>query len=104
MLSARRCAGPQVAERLDPVDELADARRLGLDQPGQLAVGVAEPHDPRIAGGLDLAEGAAVQRGDRRAQVHVVHHVEDLPAHLQPVLPQGERAGDGDVVLERSTG
>ena len=50
---------PEVAELLDPVDQLADPRRLGLDQPGQLAVGVAEAHLEKLRGAGDAGERVA---------------------------------------------
>src|SRR4051812_45088216 len=69
-----------------------------------------ELHDPRIAGGLNLAEARAVECGDQwcgrrprrdAAEVDVVDHIEDLPAELHR-LGTGdlERSREREVVLE----
>ena len=61
----------QVAELLDPVDQLADPRRLGLDQPGQLAVAVAEAHLEELRRAGDPGERVAdLVRQHRRHAGH----------------------------------
>ena len=67
----------QVAELLDPVDQLADARRLGLDQPGQLAVAVAEAHLEQLRRAGDAGERVADLVGEHRG--HAGHRARRGP-------------------------
>ena len=104
MLSGRRCAGRRSPNCLDPVDELADPRRLGLDQAGQLAVGVAEAHleQLRRAGDAgervpDLVREHRRHAGDRarrravaEAAVHLLGHA--LRVHQDQDLARRRRA------------
>ena len=102
----------QVAEGLDAVDELADPRRLGLDQPGQLAVGVAEPHlqqlrrpgDPRervpdlVRKHRRHAGHRARRRAVAEAAVHLVGHA--LRMHQDQDLAVGVVQRRGVHVLQ----
>ena len=110
--------GAQVAELLDPVDQLADARRLGLDQAGQLAVGVAEGHleELRRAGDAgervaDLVRQHRRHAGDRarrravaEAAVHLLGHA--LRVHQDQDLAAGvlQRRGVHVLQLRRLVG
>ena len=85
MLSGLPLRRPEIAELLDPVDQLADPRRLGLDQPGQLAVGVAEAHLEELRRAGDAGERVAdLVRQHRRHAGHRARRraVAEAPVHL----------------------